>query len=510
MIMSCVLLAITSIASADSGQDLLDRCNIKGGLVVHLGCGDGTLTASLGMNNRFLVQGLDISTSNVNRARKQIQSLDRYGRVSVNTFDGIHLPYVDNLVNLIIVDDSANVSLDEMMRVLAPLGTVYIDGRKIVKPWPSEIDEWTHFLHGPDNNAVAADLIVGPPRHMQWLADPLWIRHHGMLASVQAPVSAGGRLFFIMDKVWQGSTTNPPDWNLVARDAFNGKLLWERMIPTWTDFRRGFRSGPVQVQRLLVADSNNVYAVLSLDGPITVLEATTGNVTRVLEDTERTEEVVVHDGTLLAVTASEKAEQAYAHKDLWDLTPNSSAESKSIKAVATNTGRLLWQWPPKGTCTITPLTLAASGDSVYFQQADCVVCLDRNNGEERWNVKTTKLDPSKDKPGPYGTTRRCGWSVATLVVVDGVVLSTNGQTLHAIAADSGKSLWQTDVKPTFLSPVDILVSDEQVWIGETFAQSRDLKTGKIIREEDLTNALLTANHHHRCYRNKATSRFIFK
>ena len=41
---------------------------------------------------------------------------------------------------------------------------------KTVKPRPADIDEWTHYLHGPDNNAVAADKEVGEPRYLQWLA----------------------------------------------------------------------------------------------------------------------------------------------------------------------------------------------------------------------------------------------------------------------------------------------------------------------------------------------------
>ena len=508
---ACVcLIALPSLSTAEAAEEIIDASGVHGGLVVHIHCAGGVLTASLGKDERLLVQGLDADTSNVEQARRHIRSLGRYGRASVDTFDGRHLPYVDNLVNLVVAGDLGNVSMDEVMRVLAPLGVAYINGRKTVKPWPKEIDEWTHYLHGPDNNAVAADSVVGPPRHMQWLADPLWIRHHGMLASVQAPVSAGGRLFFIVDKVWQGSTTNPPDWALVARDAFNGKLLWEKPIATWTDFQRGFRSGPVQVQRLLVADRKHVYAVLGLDGPITVLDTATGRVIRVLEGTERTEELVVHDGTLLAVAAAEKSEQAFGRKLARSLAPSTITESKAIKAIKPDTGALLWRWPREGTHNITPLTLAASDDSVYFQQADRVVCLDRDTGETRWNVETGKLDAAKERPGPYGTTRRYGWSVATLVVADGVVLSANGQTLHAIAVESGKVLWRTDVRPTFLSPVDVLVNDGQVWTGETFARSRDLKTGRIVQEDDLTTALLTANHHHRCYRNKATNRFIIK
>ena len=507
---SCVLGVIPPLTSSGMEQDVLAQCQIKGGLVVHLGCKDGTLTASLGKDESFLVKGLDVSEANVERARIHIRSLGRYGRVSVDIFDGIHLPFADNLVNLVVADDLGDVSMDEVMRVLAPLGVAYIHGKKTVKSWPKEIDEWTHFLHDPGNNAVAADSVVGPPRHMQWLADPLWIRHHGMLASVQAPVSAGGRLFFIMDKVWVGSTTNPPDWCLVARDAFNGKLLWKKPCTCWSDFRRGFRTGPVQLQRLLVADAEYVYAVLGLDAPVTVLNATTGQVVRVLEGTERAEELIVHDGTLLVITAAEKTEQAYDPKLSRSLIPLDIAKSKSIKAISLNTGARLWQWPKEGAVNISPLTLAASGDSVYFQGPDSVVCLDRDSGKTRWNAATGEVDLSKDKPGPYGATRRYGWSAATLVVVDGVVLSTNAQILHAISADSGEMLWQTDVRPTFLSPVDVLVNDGQVWIGEAFAQSRELKTGNIIRDDDLTDALQTANHHHRCYRNKATSRFVIK
>jgi len=38
---------------------------------------------------------------------------------------------------------------------------------KIVKPWPEESDQWTHWLHGADGNAVARDSVVAPPRHLQ-------------------------------------------------------------------------------------------------------------------------------------------------------------------------------------------------------------------------------------------------------------------------------------------------------------------------------------------------------
>ena len=370
---SVAVVVSSSSLFAKADKATISGSGVKGGVLVHLGCGDGQETAKLLVSDSFLVHGLDTDLAHVAKARKHIQSLGLYGGISVDAFDGEHLPYADNVVNLIVGDSRGKVSMEEIQRVLAPLGVAVIAGKKITKPWPSRIDEWTHFLHGPDNNAVCDDSVVGPPRHMQWLADPLWIRHHGMLASVQAPVSAGGRLFYIMDKVWMGATTKAPDWRLVARDAFNGKLLWQKGIPTWTDFKRGFRSGPAQVQRVLVADPRSVYAVLSLNGPVSVLDAQTGRTVRVLSGTENTEEFVVHAGVVFSVIAAEKTEQAYGAKDARRGVPGDVANAKCVKAVDTKTGATLWQWPKGSTANIIPMTLAASGDAVYFQKGGSVV-----------------------------------------------------------------------------------------------------------------------------------------
>ena len=83
-------------------------------------------------------------------------------------------------------------------RGLVPLGVAYIGGKQTVKPWPEDIDEWTHHLHDVDGNPVANDRAVGPPRHVQWVTEPRWQRHHEMTPSVNALVSSRGRLFAII------------------------------------------------------------------------------------------------------------------------------------------------------------------------------------------------------------------------------------------------------------------------------------------------------------------------
>ena len=56
------------LAQANSGLDILKVADVKSGLVVHLGCGDGTLTADLLVNERYLVHGLDTESRNVDSA----------------------------------------------------------------------------------------------------------------------------------------------------------------------------------------------------------------------------------------------------------------------------------------------------------------------------------------------------------------------------------------------------------------------------------------------------------
>jgi predicted RNA methylase len=62
-------------ATAESGREIVAASGIKGGLVVHLGCGDGKLTAELRVNDSYIVHGLDTDATRTGKAREYIQSL---------------------------------------------------------------------------------------------------------------------------------------------------------------------------------------------------------------------------------------------------------------------------------------------------------------------------------------------------------------------------------------------------------------------------------------------------
>ena len=101
---ACVLwiLCVVSFVPAQSGdpeqqaKQILEITRVKGGLIVHIGCGDGKLTAALRANDSYIVQGLDTDVESVEKARKTIMSEGLYGKVTVREFVGKNLPYIDN------------------------------------------------------------------------------------------------------------------------------------------------------------------------------------------------------------------------------------------------------------------------------------------------------------------------------------------------------------------------------------------------------------------------------
>jgi hypothetical protein len=192
---------------ADAGADaaaLLKESGIKGGFVVHVGSGDGQLTAALRASDSYYVHGLDRDPERVKGARESIHGSGAYGPVCVDLWNGAHLPYVEGTVNLLVIGEGESVSAEEIDRVLAPLGvamTKTSEGwKQHEKPWPASMDEWTHYYYDAKGNAASKDSEVGPPERLQWLGSPRWSRHHDRMASMSAKVSSRGRLFYIMDE----------------------------------------------------------------------------------------------------------------------------------------------------------------------------------------------------------------------------------------------------------------------------------------------------------------------
>jgi outer membrane protein assembly factor BamB len=504
--------ALAAAASAQEARRILDAAGVKGGLIVHLGCGDGKLTAALRGNDSFIVHGLDSDAKNVDAARKHIRSLGLYGKVSAELWDGKRLPYVDNLVNLIVAGDECRVASDEIMRVLAPNGVVLTHHALRItlrKPRLKEMDDWTHYLHDPSNNAVSRDTLVGPPRHLQWIAGPRWSRHHDHMSSVSAMVAANGRMFSIVEEGPRAAVWLPPQWALVARDAFNGTVLWRQSIAQWNTHLWPLKSGPNQLPRRLVAVGDRVYVTLGINSPVTALDAATGKTLRTYDGTAFTDEILLADGTLfLLVGGAPNKWQTYRHTQtyVWDNTNRANKEwawdkeERHVVAMDATSGRLLWKKPQ----SVAPLTLTVDRERVYAYEGEKVVALGRKDGASLW--ASEPIVRKQPFPTGYGP---------TLVAQQGVVmLSVEQKAMTALDATTGKTLWSSaHYAGGHASPDDLLVINGLVWCGRIAGGKDDgLFTGRDLRSGEIKVEFMPSatNYwfHHRCYRAKATDRFI--
>jgi len=501
MAVSACLAASGPVAGADA-RSILEATGVKGGLVVHLGCGDGQLTVALRANDSYLVHGLDTDPANVAKARKRAAAAGVYGKVAIDRLAGPRLPYIDNLVNLVVADDLGTVPMAEVMRVLCPNGAAYVGGKKTVKPRPSEIDEWTHYMHGADGNAVAQDTVVGPPRRVQWVGSPRWSRQHDHMSSVTALVAGGGRVFTIFDEGSRASILLPSKWKLIARDAFNGTILWKRPIAKWYTQMMRLKSGPAVLPRRLVAVGDRVYVTLGIDAPLSVLDAATGKTLRTCKNTKATQEILVSDGTVFVVV-DDRPEAQTPKSALWAVAP------RRIMAIDDASGKVLWNTKTP----VLPMTLAVEDDCAYFHDGAKVVALDRKTGKQKWTSKP--LARWNKLPSYYG---------ATLLVRDGVVLFSGGErmvphrggkdTMTALSAETGKQLWAAAHPPSgYQSPEDMLVAQGRVWVQENTSggftgkiTGHNLKTGKV--EVEFLPDVKNYWFHHRCYRAKATEKYL--
>ena len=511
----CLLAGQHALCGADHSnfvQQALERTNTSGGFIVHLGVSDGELTAALRADERFQVHGLDRKRTNVDAARRLLQSKGIYGPVSVDWLSHAErLPYVDNMVNLLVAEDLGKVTIEEVLRVLTPGGVAYLKengswtGRR--KPRPEDIDEWTHFLYDSKGNAVAHDDQVGPPRHLQWIGSPRWSRHHDRMASLSAMVSSGGRVFYVMDEGSRVSIQMPPKWTLIARDAFNGTILWKQPISTWHHHLWPLKSGPTQLARRLVATPDAVYVTLGFRAPVTKIDAKTGEILATFEPTQPTEELLHEGGVIFALVNQGKARLAdyVPQKNVGDQARVGrefrwNEEPRRIVAIRAADGQELWSHDT----IVVPLTLAADHRRVFFHDGKKLVCLDRTSGQTIWNsAQVDHRDRITFNFGPK------------LVIHEDVVLFAGGdRTMRGLDIETGKELWNAPhAQSGYQSPEDLLVAGGLVWNAPTtrtqdsgIFQGRDPKTGEV--KNEFAPDVETYWFHHRCYISKATDKFL--
>ncbi|MHC4177869.1 MAG: outer membrane protein assembly factor BamB family protein [Planctomycetota bacterium] len=526
-----ILLATTAPAAlagpADEAEQIASLAGFHGGLVIHVGCGDGKLTAALHLADNCAVQGLDADAKRVETARAAIRAIGVYGPVSVMHWSGKKLPYVDNLATLVVCEDSGAVPAGELMRVLRPYGAAAVKrGGKwtvTVKPQLPGTDQWEQHYHGADNNAVAKDTVVGPPRRYQWLGEPQWQRSHLAMPSINSMVSTKGRLFTVEDLGSAEHPALPGKQALVARDAYNGVVLWQVMFTDWHPIYIRNKEMPVQIQRRLAAVGDVVYCTPGYTAPINVFDAATGAVIKKHAKTAGAMEFV-HDRGVLYVVTGDQSDISEAHMNLSRSALNTSifrreaygptirrpADPKNdILAIDADSGAELWRISGADTKRYEGATLGVIGDRVVFSTSTELVCLDRASGKALWRV-----------PAPIVLKGPAGIAVS-LVLSDNAAYLADSARLRAFRLADGRALWETPATINHHKAPDVFLANGLVWaaaysgstgrpapalgLNRMGVNGFDPESGKLVKQIDQT--MLGPMGHDRCYRNRITTRY---
>ncbi len=504
---------------------ITNTMGIEGGLIVHAGCEDSTFATSLGSDDSFVVQGLTESDEAGEKAKKQVKSTGHYGNVSIALFDGKNLPYVESMVNLLVISDSAKLSNDEIMRVLVPEGQVLlkngenIPGRETKaieeldewtyakKPWPDEIDEWTHYLHDSQGSSVSNDLVAGEPHGLRWTCGPLWARSHEHTASMNAMVSAGGRLFYVMDEGLTASIQLPSENYLTARDAFNGILLWKRPLKNWFNHLYPLKSGPGWLPRRLVAVEDKVYIAPGTGEELLCLDAATGDVLHRYNNTATTFELIISNGVIFAVVDPDQEPFDYRqqHPNCWKERDRASKRwgwkketgKRILKAIDAESGKVLW----KQEMPVVPMTLAADQQKVCFYDGNSVFAFNRKDGEELWHTDVSDMNLV-----------RTGYAGPRLIICENQIVFSPQKQVFVLDSETGDIIWSIKNKPLsgHYSLEDFYILGDKVWVLGRDNRGKyttyNLANGKILTEH--TNPIDSFYIHQRCYPGKATKKYL--
>lgn len=485
---------------------LLDEVGEQAGFCVHLGFRDSKLTMALARDGAFLVHGLSRRRETISGARQAIRARGLAGAVTVEYNSLKRLPYSKNLVDLLVAEDLSpqlgqGPLLDEIVRVLRPGGLAMLVHRPVAggraltaailqkrlaragikkveagkshgllwlkfrKPRQPEMDQWTHRRYDASRNPLSRDT-VDIPTGVGWIAGPSWPTGNRKAAVPGVVVSEKRLVYIFADEISTKSGLKKQN-TLVARDAFNGVLLWRR--PTSQDNNA-----------ILVHVGDRVFNVIKKGGPLVALDARTGNVLQTYKQAVKIDEVFYHRGLLVV------------------------RRRKEIRCIDAATGELKWKQGKTGG------NLVYGDGNVFFvtagresdgQKVFQIGSLELATGKENWRTSTTSW---KSKP-----------TNLELVLYQQGLLVLAGSGSHAVSAKDGGHLWDYDYKLIGHggSFSKVIFSNGLLWVHNAESAGPDGKTsnaweGLDPRTGKLRNRIAHGTIKHRCFFDVATERFF--
>lgn len=470
----------------DLSTKITKYSNIKAGYVVCLGSRNGMLVSALAENNKYYVQALEPDKPVVDMIREDLQKMGVNHNSSVVQGELNKLPYVENLINLVVVENltiaiNKHFSLKETFRILVPNGVLMLKdeiGEQVKKiniskrweikksgtwsilrkPRNPKMGNWAQWAGGADRNMMTQDEVITPANEIRWMANPR-TGARAKNATLQGFISSGGRIFF--KKLDWAKDGRLSQWYLVAMDAYNGFELWKTPlgktgVSNLSIFNHSLASSRQKIfvkqgKKMLVYNTQNGKALNFSIEPAKHL---------VIQDN-----ILIGNGEILFT------------QDL-------------------KTGKVFWK--TTGNRYLPP---AVGKSKVFHTQKQFLLANDLKTGKEVWRT------PKADLIIKDGSIRNITFGFGRVFLVS---VSKGNFQVGAIDSNNGKPMWSFSYKGRFQA---IIAYDDQVWVMGIQAGSGhnaklewtilNSKTGKEIKRYLPTGANTT-----RCYPPRATLNYI--
>ena len=456
----------TATAASDAAAFAALPGDPNGGVIVYLGSADADTLIKTRDAGRFVVQSVLFDSASVDKARKAILARKAYGLVAAIHSSAKRLPYTDNFVNVVAIDDLAafgksGVSADEVARIVTPNGAILVAGdsalakllvsacgatatskagpwTRIVKPRPKEMDEWTHGRHDPEGTSISQDKLVGYSGVLQWRQGPLWL-----WPGISSRTIDGKNYYYVKGEI-------------VCRDAFNGTLIWRV---------------PAQEQRSFTALEQRVYAFVPGIDNLVALDAATGKVVQHYKDIKGVCPLaLVHVGENIVFAADDGL--GSVNRKTGKLNWMNKSLKGSLSTYNTPDDRT-WKngrWAGwEGSEGNTKAEILVSGNHVLRHLRGKLTCLNLANGQERWTqdfpgsgLRVAKYGVYAFKHFPKGGRKR-------------------GSILEVRSLKDGTTLWKLERKSRIGPGTDVHAFDGLIW-DTTGIMGYDPQTGKLRRQ----------------------------
>ncbi len=467
------------------------------GLCAVVGCSEREFVLDLARCTRFLVHVLDPRAAGAAATRQAVDAAGLFGsRVVVETAASERLPHADNTLDVVVMLDSADPAIrrpaaSEATRVLRPGGVlVRVSTAKgvralsrEVKPAQAGVDDWSHWEHGPDNNPVSTDAVIRAPYMTQFLEHPLYI------AMPAITTAAGGRIFIAMGHIAHHVREEPWLNTLLARNGYNGTILWTRKLP----------DGYLAHRSAFVATDDAFYMVDSDSGGCLLLDPETGaekERIRVPEHPGEWKWIALEDGKLFALVGERRdppettlvrsehrawswgalSNGYYQRRVPWGFGRTILAYDLADKKVA---------WSHKVAAPVDSRAMVIGGGQVFFYAPDAKIgCLDARSGKPVWANEDAHTRELIEQPG-RGLGSTPGFRTTCFCLYTPKALFYEAQTrmnIVAVSKDDGHLLWHR--RKTTNNP-NMLYVDGHLFVGIGRGGSTlelDPMTGKTIKD----------------------------